>query len=143
MKRNQSRPGFELVSPYPFPTMIIITPRANTPLNKYPGYDMKPSDGEALFLELWGMWSIPSLPLLPSSLWLGVVVPVHLIYRSNRTVQSFIRDYYWYEIELLMLNSNTWNYLTVYKQMNNYLKTMLPTNYPFKNHNTSVNKSWA
>ena len=28
MKCNQSRPGFELVSPYPFPTMITITQRA-------------------------------------------------------------------------------------------------------------------
>ena len=28
MKCNQSRPGFELVSPWPFPTTITITPRA-------------------------------------------------------------------------------------------------------------------
>ena len=28
MKCNQSRPGFELVSPCPFPTTITITPRA-------------------------------------------------------------------------------------------------------------------
>ena len=29
MKCNQSRPGFELVSSCPFPTMITITPRAH------------------------------------------------------------------------------------------------------------------
>ena len=29
MQCNQSRPGFELVSRYPFPTTITITPRAN------------------------------------------------------------------------------------------------------------------
>ena len=29
MKCNQSRPGFELVSPCPFPTTITITPRAH------------------------------------------------------------------------------------------------------------------
>ena len=29
MKCNQSRPGFELVSPYSFPTTITTTPRAN------------------------------------------------------------------------------------------------------------------
>ena len=26
-------------------------------------------------LELWGMWSIPLLPLLPGLLWTGVVAP--------------------------------------------------------------------
>ena len=31
MKCNQSRPGFELVSPCPIPTTITTTPRANTP----------------------------------------------------------------------------------------------------------------
>ena len=44
--------------------------------NKYPGYDTKQFDGEvSVMLELWGMWSTPSLPLLPSLLWPGVVVP--------------------------------------------------------------------
>ena len=36
----------------------------------------KKSDGEApVILELWGMWNIPSLPLLPGPLCLGVVAP--------------------------------------------------------------------
>ena len=39
------------------------------------GYDSKPSDGEAWVLEIWGMWSTPSLPL---PLWPGVVVPVRV-----------------------------------------------------------------
>ena len=34
------------------------------------------SDGEAPVMEIWGVCSIPSLPLLPGSLWLGVVEPV-------------------------------------------------------------------
>ena len=42
MKCNSSRPGFELVSPYPFPMTITITPRAppNTPrhLQNYLNY---------------------------------------------------------------------------------------------------------
>ena len=39
------------------------------PPNEYPGYDTKRSDGEApVMLGLWGMWSTPSLPLLPGSL---------------------------------------------------------------------------
>ena len=45
--------------------------------NKYP--DMKQSDGEASVLELWGMWSSPSLPLLPGPLWPRVVVPVRVL----------------------------------------------------------------
>ena len=42
--------------------------RGKTFPNKCPGYD-KQSDGEApVMLELWGMWSTPSLPLLPGPL---------------------------------------------------------------------------
>ena len=42
--------------------------RGKTPLlNKCPRYDTKQSDGEASILELWGMWSTPSLPLLQGS----------------------------------------------------------------------------
>ena len=38
------------------------------PLPMYPRYDIKQSDGEAPALEIWGMWSTPSLPLLPGPL---------------------------------------------------------------------------
>ena len=34
-------------------------------------------------LELWGIWSAPSLPLLPGVLWPGVVAPDGPIYGSN------------------------------------------------------------
>ena len=38
------------------------------------GYDTKQSDGEApVMLELRGMRSTPSLPLLPGPLWFGMV----------------------------------------------------------------------
>ena len=37
MKCNQSRPGFELVLPCPFPTTITITPQA-LPINFYSAY---------------------------------------------------------------------------------------------------------
>ena len=38
--------------------------------------DTKQSDGEVpAVLELWGMRSTPSLPLLPGPLWHGVVAP--------------------------------------------------------------------
>ena len=41
-----------------------------------PGYDTKLSDGEVpAVLDLWGIQSTPSLPLLPGPLWPGVVAP--------------------------------------------------------------------
>ena len=47
--------------------------RPPTP-NECPRYDTKWSDGEVpMMLELWGMQSAPSLPLLPGPLWPGVV----------------------------------------------------------------------
>ena len=37
---------------------------------KCPRYDAKQSDGEVtVLLELWGMWSTPLLPSLPSPEW--------------------------------------------------------------------------
>ena len=39
-------------------------------------YDNKQSDGKVtVILELWGMQSTLSLPLLPGQLWPGVVAP--------------------------------------------------------------------
>ena len=50
-------------------------------------YDIKQSDGKApVMLELWGMQSTPSLPLLPGPLWPGEVALE--IYSSNKTVQN-------------------------------------------------------
>ena len=46
------------------------------PPNECPVYDTRQSDGEvSSVLELWGMQSTPSLPLLPGPLWPGVVAP--------------------------------------------------------------------
>ena len=40
------------------------------------GYDTKQSDSEVpVMLEVWGMQSTPSLPLLPGSFWPRVVAP--------------------------------------------------------------------
>ena len=45
-----------------------------------PGYDTKPSDGEAsVMLELWGMLSTPLLQSLSGSLWSGEVAPVRVL----------------------------------------------------------------
>ena len=44
------------------------------PQNECPRYDTKQSDSEVpAMLELWGMWSTPSLPSPPGPLWPGVV----------------------------------------------------------------------
>ena len=54
------------------------------PPNECPRYDTKQPDDEVpVILQLWGMQSTPSLPLLPGPLWPGVVAPD--IYRPNRT----------------------------------------------------------
>ena len=50
--------------------------RGVRPLNECPRYDIKPSASETPVLELWGMWSTPSLPLLPGPLRSGIVVSV-------------------------------------------------------------------
>ena len=42
-------------------------------------YDTKLSDGEVPVPELWGIWSTPSLPLLPGPLWPGVVTPNRIL----------------------------------------------------------------
>ena len=46
------------------------------PHNECPKYDSKQFDGEIpTMLELWGMRSTFSLPLIPGSLWPGIVAP--------------------------------------------------------------------
>ena len=48
------------------------------------GYDIKPSDSEALvMLELWEMQSTSLLPSLPDSLWLRVVAPDRVLSKGQ------------------------------------------------------------
>ena len=50
--------------------------RGKPPTNECPGYDTKQSNCEfPVIVELWGMQSTLSLPLLPGPLWPGVVAP--------------------------------------------------------------------
>ena len=54
--------------------------RGKTSPNECPGYDTKQSDGEVrAVLELWGMRSTPSLPLLPDPLLSGVKAPARAL----------------------------------------------------------------
>ena len=48
----------------------------STHSNECSEYDTKQSDGQAPVLELWRMWSTPSLPLFSGPLWPGVVALV-------------------------------------------------------------------
>ena len=52
--------------------------RPPTP-NECPRFDIKQSHGEAPDLEIWGMRSTLSLPLLPGQLWPGVVTTDRII----------------------------------------------------------------
>ena len=46
----------------------------NLSFDECPVYDTEQSDGEVpVMLEVWGMWSTPSLLSLPAPLWPGVV----------------------------------------------------------------------
>ena len=54
-------------------TPTAFLQKGKTGHNKCPGHDLKSPDGEAPILELWRMCSTPSLPLLPGTLWAGVV----------------------------------------------------------------------
>ena len=52
--------------------------------NECLGYDTKQYDDEAsLRLELWETRGTPSLPLLPGSLWPGVVAPDRFLYMGQ------------------------------------------------------------
>ena len=75
------------------------------PPNECPGYDTKQSNGEVpVRLEVWGMRSTPLLPLLPGSLWPGVVAPDKgLIYGLNRTNSILLLNW------IVWINWIAWN----------------------------------
>ena len=51
------------------------------PHNECPGYDTKQSDGEVpVMLGLWGIQSTLSLPLLPGTLWSGVLATDRVLF---------------------------------------------------------------
>ena len=79
----------------------LILCRRVIPLNKCPGYDSKQSDGEIpVMLELWGMGSTPSLPLLSGPLWSEVVVPNRILSMGQVELNS----------SYAKLNCLKWNY---------------------------------
>ena len=80
-------------------TLTASQQRGKTPPNKCPWYDTKQSDDEVpVMLELWGMQSTLSLPLLPGSLRLGVVAPDRVLFLGQIELNC-----------VLMLNWIVWN----------------------------------
>ena len=75
------------------------------PTNEFPAYDTKQSDGKVpLILELWGIQSTPSLPLLPGPLRPGVVAPdTGPIYGLDRTNGILMLNW------IVWLNWIAWN----------------------------------
>ena len=71
---------------------------SNTRLKKevHQVWHITASDGKAPVLEILGLWSTPSLPLLPGSLWPVVAVPV----KVTSMVQIDHFQAYLYSIEL-------------------------------------------
>ena len=70
-------------------------------------YDIKKSDGEAPALEIWGMQSPTSLPLLQSPIWPKVVAADWVLFMGQieHTVCKQMTD-----LKLWLLYSYTWNY---------------------------------
>ena len=65
-----------------------------TGTNECPGFDIKPSDNEVLDSEIRGMWSTPSLLLLPRPLWPKVVAPDRVLFvgQIEQTVYKQMTD---------------------------------------------------
>ena len=76
----------------------------------------------------WGMWSTPSLWLLPGPLWPGVAAPdwVLSMGQIEQTVCKQMTD-----VKLWLLYSNTWNHLTLCKKE---LRFVLSTKCVYKSY---------
>ena len=74
-------------------------------------------DGEVPDLEVWGMQSTPSLPLLPGPLWPRMVAPDRVLSmgQTEQTVCKQMTD-----AKSWLLYSNTWNHLTVCKSSDSF-----------------------
>ena len=65
-------------------------------------------------LELWGMWSTPSLPSFSDTLLPRVVAPDRVLSISQKEQTMCANK--WLILNLWLLCSNTWNHLTVCKK---------------------------
>ena len=84
-------------------------------------------------LKLCEMKSTQLLPLLQGPLWLGTVVIDTVTFIDQKellSIQLWAQND-WYQIWLLIFNSNTWNRLTVSKQMSSHSFKTFSTKYAF------------
>ena len=73
--------------------------------NECAEYDTKQSNGEVpVMLELWGMQSTPSLPLLLCPLWPGMVAPDRVLSMGKKKKLNWIVRIRTVLISKLMLN---------------------------------------
>ena len=77
-----------------------------------PVYNTKLSDDEAPVMEPWGMWSTPSLPLLPCPHRSGVVVPVRV--SSMGQIERFDYSLYLKPFKFVQTNEKCWIELLVF-----------------------------
>ena len=67
----------------------------------YPEYDTKQTDGEVtVMLEIWGMRSMPSLPLLPGPLWARVVAPDRVLSMGQIELTVYLCKTELFELEM-------------------------------------------
>ena len=98
--------------------------------NKCPRYDTKQSDGEAsVILELWGIWSTLSLPLLPAPLWPGVIAPDRVLSKGQIELNCILMlnwiawiEPFWNLSYILMLNWVAWNRTVLKFKFGTYAK---------------------
>ena len=98
-----------------------------THLTEFLRYDMKLFDDETSILELWIGGSTHLLPLLPGPLWFKLIVPIVFLLVSQIELCKHLlclEPFNYVQIKLLMLDNNTWNYLTEYKQWIAILETI-------------------
>ena len=82
------------------------------PTNECPDIDTKRSNAEfPVMLELWGMWSTPSLSLLPGPLWPRMVAPDKVLCMGQIEL-----------ICVLVLNRITWNRTVFIFKLRTYAK---------------------
>ena len=88
-----------------------ISAGGKTPfLNELPGYEIKPSDGEALALEISGMLNTSSLPFFPVPLWPGGVAQDRILSmcQTEQTVYKQMSD-----VKLWLLHRKFWTHFRV------------------------------
>ena len=84
----------------------LLLCRVTPHLQRVSWYDIKHSVGEASALEIWRMWSTPSLLLFPSPLCPGVVEPDRVL--SMGQIEQVMRNQTT-DAKLWVLYSNTWH----------------------------------